>query len=433
MQVQMPLTDVPQEHVALLESAFRTFTEATQSLETSYHELEKQVDLLNAKLKKKNAALARNLKEKERLANYLRNILESLDVGIIVCDQSGKISLFNQVSSQMVQTPVAQAVGKPVGDLFAGFAWSGFFQDVLEETQQPVVETQAFRQGEQFHTVGLWRSALKDRKNRSIGAIFILQDRTQLKRLEKQLARKDRLAEMGEMAIHVAHEIRNPLGSIELFASVLKKELHKQQKKKVLCDHILSSVKTLDHIISNLLQFTRPHKPSYDRVPLRRLLEEFIQFIQPILQQSAIELEMEIAPARDLDLVADRELIWQVFLNLVLNAIQAMPDGGSFFINVSPEKNFTIPEKDPFVSMCKKDRFCYARVSFRDTGRGMTPEEAKKIFTPFFSTRRKGTGLGLSIVQTIMDQHEGIIEVESEKGAGSLFKLFLPACRREER
>ncbi len=424
--------EIPPEHLELLQSAFRTFTEATRSLETSYHELEKQVDILNEELKQKNVALAKNLREKEELANYLRNILESLDVGILVCNHHGKISLFNRVASDMFQIPVKQAIGKSLKDLLSGYSWASLFLDSLSTDQHPVLETEAFRRGEAYQTVGIWRSHLKDKKAQVIGSIFILQDHTQLKRLERQLSRKDRLAEMGEMAMHVAHEIRNPLGSIELFASVLKKDLAGQTKKQALCDHILTSVKTMDHIISNLLQFTRPHKPNLKRVALVPFLYEFSQFIQPILSQSSIELLKNFEEAAGVDIVADRELIWQVFLNLVLNAIQAMPSGGSLELRVKRETHFTLPEKESFVKACGKDHVCFIRISVRDTGEGIPPEKLKKIFAPFYSTKRKGTGLGLAIVQTIVDQHGGMIEVESEKGVGSIFKVYLPGCKERK-
>lgn len=433
VNAEMSLPDIPLNHAELLQSAFKSFTEATRSLEMSYHELEKQVDILNAELKQKNEALAKNLREKEQLANYLRNILESLDVGIFVCDHRGRVSLFNRVASEMFQIPVEQAIGKPLDTLLSDYSWASLFFDALPPDQHPIVETQAFRKDDSYQTVGVWRSLLRDKKSRMIGSIFILQDRTQLKRLERQLARKDRLAEMGEMAMHVAHEIRNPLGSIELFASVLKKDLAGHAEKRILCNHILTSVKTMDHIISNLLQFTRPHKPNIKRVPLFPFLEEFSQFIRPILTQSSIVLHQKFEKAIEVDLVADRELIWQVFLNLVLNAIQAMPSGGTLEMRVEEEKRFTLPEKDPFVTACGRDQVCFIKVSIQDTGEGMPPEVLKKIFAPFYSTKRKGTGLGLAIVQTVVDQHGGLIDVESRLGAGSTFKIYLPGCKGKSR
>ncbi len=429
MNTRPSMNEISPDYVAMLQSAFESFTEATRSLEISYHELEKQVDILNAKLKKKNEELAKNLKEKEQLTNYLRNILESLDVGIFVCDQNNKVSLFNRVASEMFQTPVEKAMGLSLQDLFGEYSWGPFFLDSLSSDQHPLIETQAFRQGTKFQTVGVWRSQLKDRRGRAIGSIFILQDRTQLKRLEQQLARRERLAEMGEMAMQVAHEIRNPLGSIELFASVLKKDLKRQKEKQAFCDHILTSVKTMDHIISNLLQFTRPHKPNIKRVSLEPFLEEFTQFIQPLLEQSAITLHGSLENAEGVDVIADRELIWQVFLNLGLNAIQAMPSGGALHIDVEKERQFAFPERDPFISICGKDQACFVKIIVSDTGVGIPPEVLKKIFTPFFSTKRKGTGLGLAIVQAIMDQHGGFIEVESTPNEGTTFKISLPACR----
>ena len=235
-----------------------------------------------------------------------------------------------------------------------------------------------------------------------------------------QTERDNRLKAMGEMAIKIAHEVRNPLGSIELFASILRRELDGAEDLQKMSGRIITEVKSLDNMISNLLLFTRPQTPLLHSFDLSEFIKEFAEFIQPVVTKNDVRLEYRDALRKGCMINGDRDLLKQVFLNLTLNALQAMPGGGAI----------TISMKDYREEQQTESR--WAEIIFSDTGVGIDPASIDKIFHPFYTTREKGTGLGLAIVHNIIESHQGIIEARSRQGEGTSFYISLPAhagCR----
>jgi signal transduction histidine kinase len=236
---------------------------------------------------------------------------------------------------------------------------------------------------------------------------LVLTDMTRLKELEIQSQRAKQLQAMGEMAVQLAHEIRNPLGSIELFASLLGQELHDDPEHRVWAEQIVTGVKFLNNIVTNMLTFTRSSKPQVEGLDLDSLISETLAFIKPILDQRQIQLEH--SPNREsCECLADPGMLRQLFLNLFVNALQAMPVGGS--LTVASER---VEAK-------------YLRVEVRDTGIGIPAEHLGRIFDPFFTTSERGTGLGLALAHQIVEKHQGRIAAESEFGKGTRFVIDLP-------
>ncbi|HET9131599.1 MAG TPA: ATP-binding protein, partial [Terriglobia bacterium] len=224
-----------------------------------------------------------------------------------------------------------------------------------------------------------------------------LQDRVRiltedLERERGQRIRLERLAAMGEMAMELAHEIRNPLGSIELFASMLEGEY---------ADQIVRSVRLLNHSVTNVLHFGRPIAPSPEQISVNTLLEGIRGLIQPLAAQKNIRLE--VVCDFDCTLFADHELLHRMLLNLVLNALRETPTNGT--IRVSAKHGVTI--------------------SVEDSGPGIPEDAISRIFDPMFSTHREGCGLGLPIVKRIVDSHNGTIQVESTKSGTRFVITFL--------
>ena len=221
--------------------------------------------------------------------------------------------------------------------------------------------------------------------------------------------RAKRLMAMGEMAASLAHEIRNPLGSMELFCSLLKKDLAEQPELQHLADQIHRGIKTLDRIIGNCLQFTRDLKPQ--RKPLgnvREFLKECVESIRPRLNAANVSVEIEVSD--DSAVSVDRYQIQQAVLNLVLNAIDAIEESG----------------RQGKVTLTSETSGGCWRLSVVDNGTGISAENEEKIFDPFFTTKQTGTGLGLAVVHCIVSAHGGKLTVESRPGDGATFTMELP-------
>jgi signal transduction histidine kinase len=239
-----------------------------------------------------------------------------------------------------------------------------------------------------------------------VGSVVIVEDVTRLTRWQEQVQRTNRLDALGEMAVSIAQEVRNALGSMELFASLLKQELEHEAEKAMLAEHILSGVKSLNQTISNLLAFTRCPIPCSTSVDPHRVLEESLIFASQLVRHHHLSLQKSFG-ADGVTIAADAALLKQVFLNLLLNAIQAMPTGGTLTL----------------ATRLHRDAL---EVRVSDTGLGIPPEVIEKIFNPFFTTKERGTGLGLTVVHNIMAAHKGIVHVVSMPGQGTTVTLSFP-------
>jgi len=234
-----------------------------------------------------------------------------------------------------------------------------------------------------------------------------------MKKVQEQANRAGRLAAMGEMAVKIAHEIRNPLGSIELFASSLQKELEDNAELKPLCEHICSGVKRIDNIVSNLLLFIRPEQtPDMKIMDIHESLKDSLFFAEHLIHSNTgIKVITDFAD-RPLRIYGDPQLLSQVFLNLILNALQAMPDGGRLTISTCACDDVHGNEM--------------TEIRFADTGCGIPAENLSKIFDPFFTTKKKGMGLGLAIVHHITETHGGTIDINSSHSQGTECIVSLP-------
>ena len=234
-----------------------------------------------------------------------------------------------------------------------------------------------------------------------------------MQNLEAQANRTGRLTAMGEMAVRIAHEIRNPLGSIELFATMLMDDLKAYEDLKALAEHISSGVKSINNIVSNLLLFVRPDQQLDQQVlDIHEALKDSLFFAGHIFDaHDGIEVVTDMSD-KNLFIRGDLELLKQVFLNLILNAIQAMPAGGQ--LRISSHKINGQQGTD------------WAEVHLCDTGCGIAGSDLQKIFDPFFTTRKKGTGLGLTIAHNIIKMHGGSIDINSRTANGTQCIVSLP-------
>ncbi len=224
--------------------------------------------------------------------------------------------------------------------------------------------------------------------------------------LEAQLNQAERLAALGEMVAGISHEIKNPLGIIRSTAELLGEMPDANDSQKRLSGVITEESTRLNQIVTEFLDFARPQAPNLQECDLEEIIEKNLSFIRPELEKKGIMVNDNLN-GRSLKLLADQELLYRAFLNILINAIQSMRDGGTIDIKVEEER----------------DNY---RIEIEDTGSGISEENVNKIFNPFFTTKEKGSGLGLSIVRKIIEGHRGSVAIQSIEGEGTKVRVQLP-------
>ena len=229
----------------------------------------------------------------------------------------------------------------------------------------------------------------------------------ELHHLEAQLRRRDRLHALGEVAMGLAHEIRNPLGIIKTATQLLHRRADLAETDKRHLEYVISEVSRINELITEFLDFAKPNPPIRVQQPARALVEEILGFCGPELSSHRIDAQID-DQAPGATIYADAKQLKQACLNLILNAVDAMPDGGRLTLGIRSVGDNTV-------------------ISIADTGEGIPADMVERIFTPFVTTKASGTGLGLAKVYSIMESHDGSIECASEKDAGATFSLYIPA------
>jgi len=382
----------------LLREAFRTFDGAAATLQRSYRALTARLEQLDLELADRNDALKRNLRANEELREHLTAILESISTGILVTDGAGIVTRCNRAGEDLLGMPREQIVGQ---------ALSACLQTAkLEGDHYPMTAKSGA-------LATLSQKPLPNQSGQAAGTLTLIQDVTAVHQLEERLQRRDRLAAMGEMVGRIAHEIRNPLGSIELFASMLRRDLQQQEGLRGYADHICSAVQLLDRLLSNLLLYTKPDCSRAAWHGTESLLEDALTLAAGVIAKAHLDIRLHVESSAE-RLWCDASQLKQALLNLILNAVQAMPEGGTLTLSASS-------------SGSEKAEGAGLRIAVSDTGCGIPAAHRSRVFDPFFTTRDEGTGLGLAIVHAIVEAHRGRIDVESEPGTGTRFTMILPA------
>jgi signal transduction histidine kinase len=332
-----------------------------------------------------------------------------------VTDLAGRITMMNGCAGCFTQMG-QDAAGKNIADLFCrSEEIDGHGSD--RASSRRLHGKRKIRVGERILEV--LTSPVKTKEGTRVGTVHILLDVTRVEKLEEMAKRTEKFAAMGEMAADIAHEVRNPLGSIALSASLLLKGLN-DEKSRDRASRIIHSVRNVDNKIANLLLFTRRPEPVFRDLRINDILQELLKFCTEILDKEGIRLKVSLSGANPL-VRADGELLKQVFLNIILNAVQAMRGGGELAIGA---RLHTDPVLRPGMQRMIELRFA-------DTGPGINEDDRKRIFDPFFSTREGSGGLGLAIVHNIIDLHRGTVDVERGEGGGSVFTVLLPLLEEE--
>lgn len=240
----------------------------------------------------------------------------------------------------------------------------------------------------------------------------------------EQMQRAAKLASLGEIVSGIAHEIKNPLTGISCAVQVLQSELSGDEGNKVITNEILDHIKRLDRTVKDLLNYAKPKPPRFVPMKINSVLEKAIFFVYTEARKQKVTIDTEIEGELS-EIMMDSDQMQQILLNLIINAVQSMPDGGKLMITVSERDKNSLSED--LAGAIAGDRV--QMISLEDTGKGIEQEYLDNIFDPFFTKKSKGTGLGLAISQRIIHEHGGEITVRSEVGKGSIFTVYLPVVQ----
>ncbi|ULA58959.1 MAG: putative Sensor protein kinase FleS [Nitrospira sp.] len=381
----------------LLTRAFRDFDQAATVLQQSYDALTTRLQQMDLELAQTNASLREHLRETEEMRAHVTAVLESLDTGVIVADSQDVVVRCNHSTEQLLGVPQAQLRGRQASAVLAEIR--------KDHGEYPVLLPSGV-------TIALSQTDLTDESGNLNGKLVLIHDVTRVRQLEDRLQRRNRLEAMGQMVGSIAHEIRNPLGSVELFASMLRKDLRDQPQLRSYAEHISMAVHSMDQLLSNLLMYTRPDCSRLEWHDTEVLIRDVLTLASHAISPDSVEVRCQVHPLVP-QLWCDGPKMKQVLLNLVLNAVQAMPKGGTLALTACPAP----PEiqESPAV-----------HVTVTDTGMGIPAELQSRVFDPFFTTKDQGTGLGLAIVHALVEAHHGRIDVESSPGQGTSFVITLP-------
>ncbi len=382
---------------------------------------------ISEELKKKKKELVQKQVDYNQLEAFNRNVIQSLDSGLLTVDLSGKINFLNRTAEKILNRSGEELQNSFIENLFPRI--NRVLEEVKKKTPEFPSDYQRYetllrdRDGRKTY-LGFSISPLTDPAGLLIGHTLIFQDITKFKEMEEQVKRVDKMAAVGVLAAGMAHEIRNPLASLSGSIQMLKGELALDDSQQHLMEITLRESERLNALITDFLLFAQPPQTNRIHTPIRRIVDETIDLFSH--SASFCDGIRIVRPNGHEEIRAsvDPDQMKQVFWNLFINAAQSMSHGGEIRVQLRKENAWSLTGL-PLSSLSKGSE--WIRVSIIDSGSGIAPEEKEKIFEPFFTTKENGTGLGLSIVHRIIENHNGLIKVESELGRGSTFTLFLPA------
>ena len=367
--------------------------------------------------KQARALLAEKESAFNRLDSLYRSIVESVDTGILTVDLEGRIKSFNRAAGEITGLSFAQVENKNFHDFFP--SWTAAFARPTEvrngQSLPGRAEVPFIRGGTEKLILGCSASALREAGGKKVGETIIFQDLTQIKQMEGAVDKSRRLAFVGEMAASLAHELRNPLASISGSIQMLKRDLSLRVSDERLMEIIIRGKDQLEGFMKDFLLLARHRQTDYENVDLQEVIDEAVDSLI-VSEDWTDSIRIEKSISGPVIVPANKAEIRQVFLNLMLNAAQAMPAGGTLSIEA-----FAQEEPDGAVIL-----------KIGDTGIGIDEDAQKRIFEPFYTTKERGTGLGLAIVNRLVEAASGEVTVASRPLEGTTFTVSLPAAGKAE-
>jgi len=354
-------------------------------------------------------------------------LLDQLVSGVIAVNAEREIALFNREAQRITGLSGSRMIGLHIDVLPAPVC------NALEKTLETQHELRNYNatlslEGKDPIAVQMGTAYLVGHDKKPMGALLVINDLTEIKKLEEQVRRADQLASVGTLAAGMAHEIKNPLVTIKTFTQLLPRRFDDAEFRDTFSSLVEREVTRIDGIVNQLLSFSKPIKPTLCPMHLHETLEHTLKLVQEQLRQKNITLVNRCQAETDL-ISGDADLLTQAFINLHLNAIDAMDCGGTLTVTTSNIfyhfNNNHVPNNKSFPSPCIK-------VNIHDTGAGIPRDRLNRIFDPFYTSKSNGTGMGLSVSHGIFQEHLGVIDVNSVVGKGTVFTIYLPLLNKEE-
>lgn len=356
---------------------------------------------------------------------YNEILLDNMVSGVIAADRNGRITVFNREAQRMT-----------------GLHGNSFLQEAIttlpEELAEPLSSTLQrqtrlrdievtlpSQQGESL-PIRIGTGVFHDLEGEFLGGLLVFSDLSHIRKLEQQIRRTDRLTSLGTLSAGMAHEIKNPLVSIKTFTDLLPERYDDSDFRDTFSELVSHEVSRIDTIVNQLLKFSRPSEPQFTPIDLHDIVERCFRLVSQQLRTSRIQTELRLDAALS-QIEGDPDQLEQVLVNFILNAIQAMPEGGTLTVRTE----LTEPSRQ--LSMPWNATSTGPRVMIRieDTGKGIAPEHLGRIFDPFFTTKDGGTGMGLAVTHNILETHHALVDVDSALHQGTTFILSFPVLDAE--
>jgi two-component system sensor histidine kinase HydH len=326
----------------------------------------------------------------------------------VAVGQDGRVTALNAIAEATLGVRAADVIGLPVKaviPLVLADTLAGADSPVEKEVLCPVTDGRRI-------PMDVSAANLTDENGERFGQVILFKDLTEIRALRQELEKNRRLASVGRLAAGVAHEIRNPLSSIKGFATYFKEKYRESQRDQEIAGIMIQEVNRLNRVVGQLLEFSRPIQLHFQQVALKPFVQDAFRLVDRQSRDANVTTVLDLVDER-LCAMMDTDKMSQVMLNLLLNALDAMPGGGRLTVRVSADGDGCIT------------------IQVMDTGTGVDPKDQPHIFEPYFSTKRSGTGLGLAIVHNIVKAHRGDILVDSRPGEGTRVQITLPGEKEE--
>jgi PAS domain S-box-containing protein len=367
---------------------------------------------------------------------FYRHLFASLRCGSITIDREGRITSINELARKILELKESKLLGLPCSEVLREHPkLASVFVEAFRMKNQPNrAEMEIRLEDERKRTIGFSMPLIRDDSNQVLGAALLFRDLTQIEHLQEQEQLKERLAALGQMAAGMAHEIRNPLGGIEVTASLLRRRLTGRDEDLALVDRIIAEVKRLNRTVVDSLEYVRPLHLDRKAASLALVVQEAVNTASSAQEGKSISLSLDLDP-RIPELWMDPDRVRDALTNLMQNSFEAIPLSGSIRVETRREalpsalRSECFPEGEEGASLSFDS---YAVVRITDTGKGIPEEVHDRLFYPFFTTKQTGSGVGLPLARKIVEGHQGILDFESVVGRGTTFIVKLPLLTRKD-